>query len=121
MPDVKNPSPLIAAARVNRQKMSLGEVAVWAWIRGGAFGVRFRRQHPVGPYILDFACLALKLAVEIDGSQHYDAVIADSIRDQYLRDRGWTVLRFTTHDVLTNSEFVVGTILETILRLSSST
>jgi len=120
MPDVKNPSPLIANARVNRRNMELGEVAVWVRLRGRALGVGFRRQHPIGPYILDFACLALRLAVEVDGSQHYDAVAADSIRDQYLRDRGWTVLRFTTHDVLTNPDFVVGTILEAIHHLSST-
>ena len=120
MPDVKNPSPLIANARVNRRNMELGEVAVWVRLRGRALGVSFRRQHPVGPYILDFACLALKLVVEVDGSQHYDAVTADSIRDQYLRDRGWTVLRFTTYEVLTNPNFVVGTILEAIHDLSST-
>ena len=100
--------------------MTLGEVAVWVRPRGRALGVGFRRQHPIGPYILDFACLALKLVVEVDGSQHYDAVLADSVRDQYLRDRGWTVLRFTTHDVLANPNFVVGTILETIHHLSST-
>ena len=51
------------------------------------FGVRFRRQHPIGPYIVDFACIALKLAVELDGSQHFENT-ADAIRDAYLAERG---------------------------------
>lgn len=81
VPNVKHPSPLIGRAKCNRRQMNEGEVRIWTGLRRKAIGVRFRRQHPIGPYIVDFACLTLKLVIEIDGSQHYDSVMADSLRD----------------------------------------
>lgn len=72
-------------ARNNRKEMNEAEVRIWERV----LDVRFRRQHPVGPYILDFACVALRLAIELDGSQH-ESSPDDAIRDAYLASRGWT-------------------------------
>jgi very-short-patch-repair endonuclease len=63
-------------------------------------GAKFRRQHPVPPYVVDFYCDAFKLVIELDGSQHSEE--ADRVRTKYLEKRGFTVLRFTNHDVLEN-------------------
>jgi len=72
-------------------------------------GERFRRQEPIGRYIVDFACLSRRLIIEVDGSQHADNA-CDRERDQWLRSLGFRVLRFWNHDVLFNTDEVVGTI-----------
>jgi len=72
-------------------------------------GWRFRRQHPVGAYVADFACIEAMLIVEVDGGQH-DASKSDAIRDARLRAEGWRVLRFWNNDVLGNTAGVVDVI-----------
>ncbi len=72
-------------------------------------GFKFRRQVPVGPYIVDFLCVASRLIVEADGSQH-DQNGRDKVRDAYLASQGWKVLRFWNPDVLQNRESVLDTI-----------
>lgn len=72
-------------------------------------GWRFRRQHPIENYIADFACLEAKLVVEIDGGQHAGSP-HDVLRDQRMRDAGWTVLRFWNNEVLSNTEGAVSMI-----------
>ncbi|MCC7017643.1 MAG: endonuclease domain-containing protein [Rhodospirillales bacterium] len=76
-------------------------------------GYKFRRQHPVGPYILDFACLERHVAIEADGGQHADNR-ADRRRTAWLKARGWRVLRLWNNDILANTEGVVGIILRTL-------
>jgi very-short-patch-repair endonuclease len=83
--------------------MSLPEVVLWDSLRGRRLdGLRFRRQHSIGPYILDFYCASAKLAVEIDGIAHDFAEGArhDERRDAWLTERGVRTLRFTAADVL---------------------
>jgi very-short-patch-repair endonuclease len=83
--------------------MSLPEVVLWDCLRGRRLeGLRFRRQHPMGPYILDFFCPRARLAVEIDGGAHdfHDRVQHDLRRDAWLQGRGVSVLRFTAEDIL---------------------
>jgi very-short-patch-repair endonuclease len=65
-------------------------------------GVKFRRQHPVGPYVVDFACLASRLAIEIDGAAHDTGVRAqsDQIKSQFLKDNGYRVLRVAAARVM---------------------
>jgi very-short-patch-repair endonuclease len=72
---------------------------------------KFRRQQPIGPYIVDFACLASRLVIEVDGGQHLDNV-RDARRDDWLRQQGFTVLRFWNNDVLLS----IDSVLEEILR-----
>jgi very-short-patch-repair endonuclease len=76
-------------------------------------GVRFVRQHPIGPYIADFACRSLKLVVELDGSQHGGA--SDRRRDSYMAARGYVVLRFWNPEVLSNMDGVLETIRLAVL------
>ena len=83
--------------------MTLPEVQLWQALRGGGLdGLRFRRQHPVGPYVLDFYVAAVKLAVEVDGAahDHPDQVRSDGMRDRWLAERHIRVLRINACDVL---------------------
>ena len=63
-------------------------------------GVKFRRQHPIGPYIVDFACLECRLIIEVDGGQHQEQAEAARRRDQELSSQGFLVLRFWNGEVL---------------------
>jgi very-short-patch-repair endonuclease len=96
-------------ARALRKTLTGAEAKLWAFLRRDSLGVRFRRQHPIGPYVADFACYPLKLVVEVDGATH--AAIAgrrhDHARDAYLRREGWRVLRFANESVYQETEGVV--------------
>jgi very-short-patch-repair endonuclease len=90
-------------ARSLRHQLSLPEVILWQALRASRFnGLRFRRQHPIGPYILDFFCPAARIAVEIDGASHNHPERAshDVARDRWLTDKSIRVLRFAAVDVL---------------------
>jgi very-short-patch-repair endonuclease len=88
-------------ARAMRSEMTPAELKLWNALRGNRLmGLKFRRQVPIGPYIVDFACPSKRLIVEADGSQHSDNVAYDENRTTYLKQTGWTVLRFFNHDVL---------------------
>jgi very-short-patch-repair endonuclease len=74
---------------------------------------KFRRQHPIGPYIVDFVCTKHALLVEIDGGQHANNA-ADARRTAWLEKRGWRVMRFWNHDVLANTSGVTETIVRAL-------
>ncbi|HMN87554.1 MAG TPA: endonuclease domain-containing protein [Bauldia sp.] len=100
---MRAPTLTFKRARAQRRQMSLPEVLLWQALRGGALSAfRFRRQHPVGPYVLDFHCSSHRLGVEVDGSVHDLAGQAarDRVRDQWLRQNAVRVLRFPARDVL---------------------
>jgi len=81
--------------------MSLPEVLLWQQLRRRKLnGLSFRRQHPIGPYILDFYCAIARLAVEIDGLGHEGRVAYDTRRDSWLADRGIRVLRIPAANIL---------------------
>jgi very-short-patch-repair endonuclease len=84
-------------------------------------GASFRRQTPIGPYVVDFVCHAAKLVVEIDGGQHFVSKHEqrDARRDAYLAAKGFDVLRFNNHDVMTNRQGVLETIAAAIERAPS--
>ena len=95
--------------------MTLAERRLWSILRlRGVDGFRFRRQCPVGPYVVDFACLDARLVIEADGCQHMDSV-SDVARDAFLRARGFRVLRFWNHDILANLEGVRAVIVENLI------
>jgi len=96
-------------ARKLRHDLTDAERKLWSLLRDNQFGVHFRRQVPVGRYIVDFLSRKVKLIIELDGSQHYDekGLLYDSKRDDYLRERGFVVLRFTDREFLTNSQGVL--------------
>ncbi|MGQ0533576.1 MAG: endonuclease domain-containing protein, partial [Caulobacteraceae bacterium] len=89
-------------AKQLRKAMPRSEALLWSHIRRRAVsGVRFRRQHPIGPYIADFACVAATLVVEVDGYTHWspNELAHDAERTKYLNANGWKVLRVTSADV----------------------
>ncbi|MBS0193770.1 MAG: endonuclease domain-containing protein [Proteobacteria bacterium] len=101
-------------ARRLRTAMTDAERKLWQCLRLRQIeGFRFRRQHPLGPYILDFVCLERKLIVEVDGGQHLDSA-RDAARDTWLRNAGFRVLRFWNHEVLTMNESVAQAIYDAL-------
>jgi very-short-patch-repair endonuclease len=95
-----------ARARELRRRMTDAERRLWRYLRRHFLGVHFRRQVPIGPYIVDFASLQRRLVLEIDGGQHLGS-LDDEIRDRWLTARGYRVLRFWNHEVLKNTEGVL--------------
>lgn len=97
-------------ARRMRRLPTDAERKLWLALRGGRLdGWKFRRQHPVPPYILDFACVEARTGVEVDGGQHAESE-AEARRDAFLARTGWRVLRFWNPDVLTDIDGVLETI-----------
>jgi very-short-patch-repair endonuclease len=97
-------------ARVLRRNMTDAEQVLWKELRKYSLGWRFRRQFPIPPYIVDFACVAARLVVEADGGQH--ARPGDHDRRDELQRRGWRVLRFWNNEILANRQGVLRTIAE---------
>jgi very-short-patch-repair endonuclease len=100
------------------RKTSTGfEKTLWRSLRNSALdGFKFRRQHPAGPYFLDFACVEKLVAVELDGAGHFDDVAYDAARDAWLRARGWRVLRFTNDQLVSGLSLVLETVVSTLRR-----
>jgi len=97
-------------ARAMRGAPTDSELRLWRLLRDRRLsGFKFRRQVPVGPYIVDFLCVGAKLIVEADGSQHAES-LRDNVRDAYLASQGWKVLRFWNNEVVQNREGVLETI-----------
>jgi len=91
--------------------MTDAERILWSRLRRKSFDGknRFRRQHPIGPYIADFACVAAWLVVEVDGDTHgtEEKIVHDKRRDAFMRARGWRVVRVTNLDVYKNLDVVL--------------
>ena len=93
--------------------MTKAEVILWVHLRRRAMNdARFRRQHPIGPYIADFTCPASKLVVEVDGATHStpEELAYDARRTKYLEQQGRTVIRVTNTDIYENMDGVWRTI-----------
>ena len=104
-------------ARQNRREATESEAVLWAALRGKRLGgVKFRRQHPMGIYILDFWCPERRLCIELDGGYHEDTLqrASDEERDRTLRKNAVRVLRFTNDEVLTGLENVKNRILQNL-------
>jgi very-short-patch-repair endonuclease len=101
------------AARKLRRAMTLPEVLLWQELRKMPGGLRFRRQYPAGPYILDFFCAAARLAIEVDGEAHNRGASPahDAMRDNWLRQEGVEVLRISARDILGNLEGAVAMVV----------
>jgi very-short-patch-repair endonuclease len=97
----------LKSAKKLRSNMTDAERQLWYRLRGHRFGgIKFKRQVPIGPYVVDFACKSQRLVLEIDGGQHADNEV-DRIRDQRLLEQGYKVLRFWNNDVLRNTNGVL--------------
>jgi very-short-patch-repair endonuclease len=106
-------------ARANRRRMTDAEMRLWYRLRPmRSHGMAFRRQSPIGDYIIDFECRTAKLCIEVDGAQHSmnSAMGYDAERTAWLKNKGYEVLRFTNHDVLKHTDVVVEQIIETAKR-----
>ncbi|HEX9307565.1 MAG TPA: endonuclease domain-containing protein [Anaeromyxobacter sp.] len=100
--------PPLEFRRLLRRKSTDAEHALWSRLRRHLMGPKFRRQHTVGPYTLDFYCPAARVAVELDGGQHYEGVqrAKDEARDEWLANRGIRVIRYSDREVLLETEAV---------------
>ena len=111
------PNEQVKRARSLRRRQTDAEAALWVRLRDRQLcGVKFRRQQPLGPYIVDFVTLERKLVIEIDGGQHAEdtAATSDEARTAWLGGEGYRVLRFWNNDVLLNMEGVLERILQAI-------
>ena len=112
-PATQPPAP---SRRQLRRNQTDAERRLWHYLRGRRLlNLRFRRQHPIGPYYADFACLELGLVVELDGGQHNDSRgrYRDGVRSDVLAGYGYAVIRFWDNDVLRDTSAV----LEVIARM----
>jgi len=120
----ESPSPLVGEglgrgglrnhARSLRSNQTDAEQRLWKLLRANRLeGWKFRRQFPIGRYIVDFACPAAKLIVEADGGQHNESA-HDVVRDRWLAGEGWKVIRFWNTDILTNEEGVLSAVLASL-------
>ena len=96
-------------ARRLRRSMSLPEVLLWRELRKKPNGMQYRRQHPAGPYVLDFFCAPANLAIEVDGEAHNrgDRPSKDEARDNWLATQGIRVMRIPANEVLKNLDGVL--------------
>jgi very-short-patch-repair endonuclease len=102
-------------AKILRNKQTEAELKLWYHLRAHRFlGLKFKRQKPMGRYIVDFICLEKRLIIEIDGGQHAEQERYDQQRDVWLRSQGFTVLRFWNNEVMQQLESVLEQIRCTI-------
>ena len=96
-----------------RENATDAERKLWHHLRRKQIdGLRFRRQYPLGPYIVDFVCLPARLIIEVDGGQHTEQMERDAARTAWLKAQGFRVIRFWNNEVLGNIEGVLHVIGE---------
>ena len=106
-------------ARALRAQMTDAETLMWQQLRGRRFqGFKFRRQRPLGPYILDFVCLEAGLVIEIDGGQHAEQLAYDQARTELIESHQLTVIRFWNHEVMNDTAAVLENIWQTLQTLT---
>jgi ATP-dependent DNA helicase RecQ len=104
---------MIDRARDLRQTSTPPEELLWLALRNGQIGgLKFRRQHPIGPYVIDFYCHNIGLVVEVDGMSHGDKAPQDSAKTALLEGQGLQVLRVTNEDVMHDLDAVTRKIAE---------
>ena len=117
MPILRNDPTLKHRRRDLRQNQTEAEKTLWSHLRyRKLYGLRFFRQYSVGPYILDFYCPKLRIAIELDGGQHTENEMRqyDEARSEYLKGQGIEVIRFWNHDVLQYTDDVLAKLEENI-------
>ncbi len=120
----ESPSPLVGEglgrgglrdrARTLRRNQTDAEIRLWKLLRAKRLeGWKFRRQYPIGNYIVDFACPSARLIVEADGGQHAESPY-DARRDAWLASQGWRVIRFWNHHILNDTETVLTAVFDAL-------
>jgi very-short-patch-repair endonuclease len=111
---ITGPRETVKRARKLRSEMSLPEAMLWRELRKRPDGLKFRRQHPAGVYVLDFYCAAARLAIEVDGFAHdgENAARSDAARSHFLRSQGVATLRVPARAVLGDLEAAVARIVQ---------
>ena len=104
-------STQIIRAKQLRKNMSDAESKFWYRINRNQLGVKFRRQQPIGPYIVDFVCHSLRLVIELDGDQHSQNIAYDNTRTEYIESQGYKLIRIpNTYLTRTGIDEVVHTL-----------
>ena len=112
--------PLVESAQRLRRELTPAEQALWNALRGRRVaGLRFRCQHAVGPFVLDFYCPAAQLVIEVDGAIHDQQVEQDAARTEHLEAYGYRVLRFRNDEVLTDLGAVLASIEQATIPVST--
>lgn len=114
MTQISTLEPLKAKRKNLRKYTTPQEIILWSRIRRNELGVKFRRQHSIGNYILDFYCSEKKLAIELDGWQHKENKSYDDERTAFLEDLDIQILRFWNNEINDNLERVISKIVETL-------
>ena len=107
-------STLRQRAKNLRKHSTDTEKHLWFYLRANRLGYKFKRQVPIGAYIVDFACLEKRLLIELDGSQHFDNETYDMERTSWLNAHGFKVLRFWNNDVLQQTTSVMEVIIQAL-------
>ena len=110
------PERIVALCRELRAGATTGEALLWRLLRNRGLEAKFRRQHPIGSYIVDFYCREARLVIEVDGGGHAEPakVWQDEERDRALQGMGLRVLRFWNRDVLIHTEDILETIWDAL-------
>jgi very-short-patch-repair endonuclease len=115
MPSIHNRDIFNSRRKKLRENSTPEGNILWHHVRRNNLGCRFYRQHSIGPYIVDFYCAEKKLIIELDGEQYLEHHPYDVARTEYLRDLGFTVIRFWNKDINKNLKGVLEVIVETIV------
>ena len=110
---------LIALAKNLRRQSTDTERVLWSYLRAKRMGgIKFKRQQPIGNYIVDFVCFERKIIIELDGGHHAqeDQLLKDSERDRWFKKQGYETLRFWDNDVLKNVKLVLDVIWDKCLK-----
>jgi very-short-patch-repair endonuclease len=110
---MKKPSFATQNARRLRREMTPAEARLWDILRNGKVGrFKFRRQQPIGPYFADFGCFSARVIVELDGTSHLGREEHDRVRERYLTDSGFAVIRFENFVVMLDENRVVEAVVK---------
>ena len=108
---------ILGHARQLRRPQTAAEGILWSRLRAGQLaGLKFRRQHPIGNFIVDFYCASCRLVIELDGDTHVDQIEYDAERTKWLNDQGYRLLRIANEDIQSNLEGVIVGIFAACMR-----
>lgn len=93
--------------RLLRKNATPQEIILWSRLKGKSLGYKFRRQHSIGSYIVDFCCIEKKVIIEIDGWQHKENIEYDTRRTEYFKNFHYTVIRFWNNEINDNLNGVI--------------